>query len=220
VTLSRRAALASFAALALAAQASAQTADPLARRFGGPFTLTSHTGARVSDRDFRGRLMLVYFGFTNCADTCPGDLLTIGHALERLGAAQERIQPLFVTVDPETDTPEAMATYLEHFHPRIVGLTGSEAEIAAVTKAYRVHRRLLDIPKRSDAAATIHLAHGPGGHGPGAHGPYRGGAQTIDHGSLTYLMGPDGGFLTLFPTNADDAKMASILASYLARIPG
>jgi protein SCO1/2 len=154
----------------------------------------------------------VYFGFTNCADTCPVDLLVIGEALDGLGAAQSRIQPLFITIDPEFDTPMAMAGFLDHFHPRFIGLTGSEPEIAAVARAYRVHRRLLDIPRRGGSHALIQPAHGPSS-------AYRGGRQTVDHGSLSYLMGPDGGFLTLFPTNADARRMSAVLAGYLARHP-
>ena len=211
--ISRRAAGVSLAAFLAASHANARQ-DPLASRFGGPFTLTSHRGERVTDKEFRGRFMLVYFGFTSCADTCPGDLLIIGQALDALGAAQSRVQPIFITVDPQTDRPETMAEWLANFHPRLVGLTGSEAEIASVAKAYRVHRLLLDVRPRSDLGRFIHLAHGPG-----AYGAKRDGAQTVDHGSLTYLMGPDGGFLTLFPTNTDVRRMSAAIASYLARLP-
>lgn len=140
--------------------------DRLATQFGGPFVLTDHTGKRVTDADFRGRFMLIYFGFTRCTDTCPVDLPVIAQALDGLGPPAEKIAPLFISVDPVNDIPAVMATYVANFHPRLIGLSGSEAEITAVAKAYKVHRRKLT------------QAH----HG---HGEY-----TIDHGSLTYLMGP------------------------------
>lgn len=168
-----------------------QPNDPLATQFGGPFTLTDHAGRRVSDTDYRGRFMLVYFGFTRCADTCPVDLPAIARALDMLGPLADRIAPLFVSVDP-ADAPAAMAAHVANFHPRLIGLSGSEAEISAVARAYKVHRRKLT------------QAH----HG---HGEY-----TIDHGSLTYLMGPDGRFLTLLPHRTTPERMAAVLRKYLA----
>ncbi len=166
--------------------------DPLATQFGGPFALTDHTGKHVSDADFRGRFMLVYFGFTRCADTCPVDLPAIAQALDALGSLAERIAPLFISVDPVHDTPATMAAYVANFHPRLIGLSGSEAEIASVAKSYKVHRRKLT------------QAH----HG---HGEY-----TIDHGSLIYLMGPDGHFLTLLPHRTAPERMATVLRKYVA----
>ncbi len=206
--ITRRAFCAAAAAMA-AENASAQTADPLARRFGAPFTLTSHSGAAVSSADFRGRLMLVYFGFTNCADTCPGDLLTIGQALEALGSKAGQAQPLFITVDPEFDTAPVMAAYLESFHKNIIGLTGTEADIAAVAKAYRVHRRLLRISPEKRSETLLHLVHGAK--------TYRGGQWTVDHGSLAYLMGRDGGFLTLFPSATPADRMAKVMQGYIVK---
>jgi protein SCO1/2 len=161
--------------------------DPLATRFGGPFALIDHTGRRATDADFRGRFMLIYFGFTRCADTCPVDLPAIAQALDLLGPLAERVAPLFVSVDPA----DTMAAYVANFHPRLIGLSGSEAEISAVARAYKVHRRKLT------------QAH----HG---HGEY-----TIDHGSLTYLMGPDGRFLTLLPHRTTPERMAAVLRKYL-----
>lgn len=166
--------------------------DPLATQFGGPFALTDHTGKRVTDADFRGRFLLVYFGFTRCTDTCPVDLPVIAGALDGLGPLAGKIVPLFISVDPVNDTPAVMATYVANFHPRLVGLSGSEAEITAVAKAYKVHRRKLT------------QAH----HG---HGEY-----TIDHGSLTYLMGPDGRFLTLLPHGTSAERMTMVLHKYLS----
>ncbi len=165
--------------------------DPLAGRFGGPFELTRHDGRRVHDTDFRGSFLLVYFGYTRCDDLCPLDLSVISRALDLLGPAATRIQPLFITVDPERDTPEALAAYVSGFSPRLVGLTGSEAEIAAVAKAYKVHRRKL----KSDLGDQT--------------------AYIVDHGSLTFLMGPDGGFLTLLPHNTEPETMARVIGKYV-----
>lgn len=165
--------------------------DRLATQFGGPFTLTDHTGKRVSDADYRGRFMLVYFGFTRCVDTCPIDIPTIAQALDAIGPLAEKVAPLFVTVDPAHDTVETIKPYVEAFHPRLIGLTGSEPEIAAVAKAYKVHRRKL----------TQHHGHGEYG---------------VDHGSLTYLMGPDGRFVTLLPHNSGAERLAAVMRKYLA----
>lgn len=196
--LSRRGVLAGLTALGLApAQAQHQhgqgqaQADPLATQFGGAFSLTDHHGSRVSDTDFRGRFMLVYFGFTRCTDTCPVDLPIIAQALDGLGPRAETIAPLFITVDPAHDTPPVLAAYVATFHPRLIGLTGSEAEIAAVARAYKVHRRKLTLPH----------------HGAGQY--------VVDHGSLTYLMGRDGRFLTLLPHNSGAARMEQVLRRYL-----
>src|SRR5687768_17562529 len=112
---------------------------------GGPFTLTSHDGRRLRDSDFAGKYRLVYFGFTFCPDVCPIDLQTIGAGLRQFERdapeRAERVQPLFVTVDPARDTPDALRRYVAAFHPRLIGLTGSEAEIARMARAYGVYIR-------------------------------------------------------------------------------
>ncbi|HEY5794399.1 MAG TPA: SCO family protein [Bosea sp. (in: a-proteobacteria)] len=170
-----------------------QTApDPLAGRFGGPFSLIDHHGRRVGDDAYRGRFMLVYFGFTRCTDTCPVDLPTMAQALDVLGPLAQRVAPLFITVDPAHDTPPVLAANVAAFHPALIGLTGSEVEIAAVAKAYKVHRRKLTQPH----------------HGAGEY--------AVDHGSLTYLMDRDGRFLTLLPHKTGAERMAAVLRSYLA----
>ena len=114
---------------------------------GGPFTLTDHTGKRVTDQDFRGRNMLVFFGFTFCPDVCPSALQVMSAALDKLGPKAERFVPILITVDPERDTPMQLASYVQSFHPRLVGLTGTPAEIDAVVKAYRVYVRKVADPK-------------------------------------------------------------------------
>ncbi len=170
----------------------AQTPDPLADRFGGPFTLTASDGRRVTDKDFLGRFALIYFGYTHCPDVCPVDLLVIAEAMKALGADAAKIQPLFITVDPARDTPEPLGDFVGSFDPRILGLTGSEADIAAAVRAYKVHR------------VKYTPANDPANYG-------------IDHSSLAYLMGPDGKFRTLIPHGTRSERMAEILASYLAR---
>jgi len=157
---------------------------------GGPFTLTDHTGKRVTDQDFRGRFMLVFFGFTYCPDVCPTALQVMGAALQKLGSKAEQITPVLITVDPERDTPEQMAMYVKSFHPRLVGLTGSPDEIAAVAKAYRVYFKRVPDPKSS-------------------------GGYTMDHSAIIYVMGPDGAFRTHFTYTVDANAMAERLTKLL-----
>ena len=149
---------------------------------GGPFTLTDHSGKRVTDVDFRSRYMLVYFGYTWCPDVCPTELQVISAALDRMGDEAARIKPVFITVDPERDTVAQMADYVGSFHQSLVGLTGSAEEIAAVAKAYRVYY----------AKAA----------------PDSAGNYAVDHGSLIYLMSPEGKFVTHFTYGTDPDKLA------------
>jgi len=157
---------------------------------GGPFALTDHTGKRVTDQDFRGRYTLVLFGFTFCPDICPSALQVISAALDKLGPKADRFVPILITVDPERDTPMQLASYVQSFHPRLVGLTGTPAEVDAVVKAYRVYVRKVTDPKSTAG-------------------------YSIDHTSLIYVMGPDGAYVTHFAhtTNAD--AMAERLAKLL-----
>jgi protein SCO1/2 len=193
-----RSGLSRRALLALGFSGTAGTAssasDPLAGRFGGAFALTTHDGRQVSDESFRGRFMLIYFGYTHCPDLCPIDLALIGAALDSLGEAADAIQPLFVSVDPERDTPAVLAPFVASFHKRLIGLTGSEADIAAVARLYRVHR----------------VRYQPASAAPGDY--------AIDHGSLTCLMGGDGQLLTLSPHNTEAARMAAMLRRYLTPV--
>jgi protein SCO1/2 len=154
---------------------------------GGPFTLTDHTGKRVTDDDFRGRYMLVYFGYTWCPDVCPTELQVISAALDHLGDEAGRIRPIFVTVDPERDTVAQMADYVANFHASMVGLTGSPEEIATVAKAYRVYYA----KAKTEGSETDY---------------------TVDHGSLIYLMDPQGKFVTHFTYSTDPEKLAQGLA--------
>ena len=155
--------------------------------FGGAFTLVDKDGNTRTDQDFRGTYMLINFGYSNCPNICPTDLTTISTAVDMLGHQGERVQPIFITVDPERDTPERLKEYLFNFHPRLIGMGGSEAQIRAVAKVYRVHRGKIIL---DDTSAENYLA---------------------THSSLTYLMGPDGAFLTLFPHDTAPQLMADAL---------
>jgi protein SCO1/2 len=150
---------------------------------GGPFTLTDHNGRRVTDQDFRGKYMLIFFGYTYCPDVCPSELQVISAALDQLGPAADKIQPIFITIDPARDTPETMKIYVSNFHPRLVGLTGTDEEIAAVAKAYRVYYRKAEAKEN----ATDYL---------------------MDHGSLVYLMDPGGKFVKPFSYTTDAKALA------------
>jgi protein SCO1/2 len=157
---------------------------------GGPFSLVDHTGRRVTDKDFRGRHMLVYFGFTFCPDVCPSGLQVIAAALQKLGPKADRVVPLFISVDAERDTPEQMAEYVKSFDPRLIGLTGTQAEVDAVAKAYRVYHK-----KVKDEKSTA--------------------GYTIDHTALMYLMGPDGAYVTHFSHTTSVDTLAERLAKIL-----
>jgi cytochrome oxidase Cu insertion factor (SCO1/SenC/PrrC family) len=157
---------------------------------GGPFALIDHNGKPRSERDFRGKLMLIYFGFTYCPDICPTDLQNIGLALDQLGAAGENVQPLFMTVDPERDTPEHLKDYVPLFHPRLIGLTGEPAAIRAAADAYKVY--YARVPSQ------------------------RGDDYTVDHSSFIYLMGADGQYLGFFPPGTSPERIAETLKRYVA----
>jgi protein SCO1/2 len=150
---------------------------------GGPFELTNQDGKRVKSSDFAGKYMLVVFGYTYCPDICPSELQVVSAALDELGPAAERIQPVFVTVDPARDTPEVMKEYVANFHPGFSGLTGSKEDIAAIAKAYRVYYRPVE---QTDASI-----------------PY-----LMDHTTLVYLMGPDGEYVTHFAYGTNVASLA------------
>ncbi len=157
---------------------------------GGPFTLVDHTGKTVTDKDFRGRYMLVYFGFTNCPDICPSGLQVMAAALDKAGAKADQVTPIFITVDPERDTPEQLASYVSSFHPRLVGLTGSPEQVTAALKAYRVYAKKVEDPKSTAGF-------------------------TFDHTSIIYLMDRDGDYLA----NFTHASSVDRIAERLAKLP-
>ena len=157
---------------------------------GGPFALVDHTGKTVTDKDFRGRYMLVYFGFTNCPDICPSGLQVMAAALDKVGAKADQVTPIFITVDPERDTPEQLASYVSSFHPRLVGLTGSPEQVTAALKAYRVYAKKVEDPKSTAGF-------------------------TFDHTSIIYLMDRDGDYLA----NFTHASSVDRIAERLAKLP-
>ena len=153
---------------------------------GGPFTLENGSGKTVTDRDFRGKYMLVYFGYTFCPDVCPTTLNAVADAMDKLGPAASRVQPVFITVDPKRDTPGVVKQYAAAFGPNIIGLTGTPQEIAAAAKEYRVY-----------------YAEHRTGTGPNDY--------AMDHSSVLYLMGPDGTFVAPIRADESGAEMAANL---------
>ena len=138
---------------------------------GGPFRLEDQNGKPFTDQDMMGRPFLVFFGFTHCPDICPAELQVIAQALDKLSDKAKKVVPIFITLDPERDTPQVMADYLKSFGPNFVGLSGTADDIAAAAKAYHV------------AHTKIENKDSPGDY-------------TIDHSALVYLMGPDGKYVT------------------------
>jgi len=154
---------------------------------GGPFELMDQDGRPVSDRDFKGRPFLVFFGFTNCPDVCPTTLFEISEVLRALGPDADKVNALFVTVDPERDRPEQIKDYLSSFDPHLRGATGDPAAIAAITKAYRVYVK--KVPQEN--------------------------GYTMDHTAIVYLMGKDGRFIAPFSLKRGTAEAAADLRKYL-----
>src|SRR5258708_26771850 len=140
---------------------------------GGPFTLVATNGEDVSDRIYRGKWLLIFFGYTFCPDACPTALNNISVALEKLGSDAAKLQPLFVTVDPHRDTRELMRDYLQSFDSRIIGLTGTPDQIDGVLKEYRVY---VARQESSEADGNDYL---------------------ISHSAYIYLMDPDGRFVNV-----------------------
>ncbi len=156
---------------------------------GGPFQLLDQHGRMRRDSDFRGRFMLVYFGFTTCPDVCPTDLMQIGLAMQDLGTRAGEVAPLFITLDPGRDTVRLLSQYVPAFHPSIIGLTGSAAEIRRVAEAYRVYW---------------------------ARVPVKGALRyTVDHSSFIYLMGRDGEFLGFLPPGSPSERIVAVLRQHL-----
>jgi protein SCO1/2 len=156
---------------------------------GGDFTLTANTGAPVSLSDFRGKVVLLYFGYTYCPDVCPIHLTLISAALERLGARANQVQALFVTVDPARDTPPLMDLYVSHFDAPIIGLTGSEEEIETVAAEYAVAREIVGDPAGDD--------------------------YTVNHSSVIYVIGRDGEIIDLLNADVGPEELAEQLRRYL-----
>lgn len=157
---------------------------------GGPFSLTDTAGRRRTEKDFVGKPMLVFFGFTNCPDVCPSGLQTLTVALDKIGDKADRLSTLFISIDPERDTPQSLGDYLKSFHPKIQGLTGTSDEVNAVVKAYRVYA--VKVADTQDAAR-----------------------YNIDHSSFFYLMNANGEYIKHFPYSTDADTLANAIAAAL-----
>ena len=156
---------------------------------GGPFTLADPSGAPRSLADFRGRIVLLYFGYAGCPDVCPTDLMRIGETLRSLGEEEKSVQALFVTLDPGRDTPQVLREYAAAFHPRLIALRGSEAETREIATRYKVFYEKV---------------------------PQPGGGYLIDHAAFTFLLDREGRYVAFFPPGTHADRMAVMVREALA----
>lgn len=154
---------------------------------GGPFSLTDQDGKMVTDADFKGKPLLVFFGYTHCPDVCPTTLFELSEVLRALGSDADKTQAVFISIDPERDTPAVLKDYLSSFDPHLRGLTGSTSQIAAVEKTYRVYAKKV---------------------------PTTGGDYTMDHTALVYLMDKQGRFVAPFNLKRTPDVAATDLRKY------
>ena len=173
--------------LIVSGRVSAPVAQQVAA-IGGPFKLTDQNGRTVTERDLKGRPFLVFFGFTRCPDICPTTLFEVSEIMRALGKDADRVGALFITVDPERDTPAALKDYLSSFDPHLSGLTGEPAAVAAVAKAYRVYFKKVPLDQ---------------------------GGYTMDHTAIVYLMDKDGRFVSPFNLKRTTEAAAADLRRYL-----
>jgi protein SCO1/2 len=162
---------------------------PQGLALGGPFALIDEAGRPVTEADFGGRWLLLYFGYTFCPDVCPTELGTVAAAIDALGADAERVVPVFITIDPERDQPALIADYVARFHPRLRGLTGSPQQIAEAARRYRVYYAKT---RRAEAADYL-----------------------MDHSSFIYLVGPDARVRALFRPETAPEAIAGTVAAHL-----
>jgi protein SCO1/2 len=155
---------------------------------GGPFQLVDQNGRAVTEKDFADKPFLVFFGYTHCPDVCPTTLFDVSEVLRALGPDAPKAAALFITVDPERDTPAAMKDYLSSFDPNLRGLTGDQAAIDAVAKAYRVYSKKV---------------------------PLEAGGYNMDHTALVYLMDKQGRFVAPFNLKRRPEESAADLRKYL-----
>jgi len=156
---------------------------------GGPFTLTDQNGATRRDSDFRGKVMLVYFGYTYCPDACPTTLNAISQTLDMIGDQASKVQPIFISVDPARDTPDQLKSYAANFHPGILYLTGAPETLKQVESEYHIY-----VAKVPQAGSDDYL---------------------IDHSSIIYVMGTNGRYLAAMPAGLPPKVMAATLQRYL-----
>jgi protein SCO1/2 len=160
----------------------------LASAIGGSFRLTDQNGKTVTDADLKGKWSLVYFGYTHCPDACPTALNDISIALEDLGTKRDAVRPVFITVDPERDTPDALKAYVTSFDAPILALTGTPEQVAQAAKGYRVYY---------------------------AKHPEAGGEYSMDHSSVIYVMDPQGRFTASFTHESTPEQIAERLKKLL-----
>jgi cytochrome oxidase Cu insertion factor (SCO1/SenC/PrrC family) len=161
---------------------------------GGSFSLIDHNGQPRSDKDFRGKLLLIYFGFIYCSDICPIDLQAISGALDKLGPQAGDVQPLFITVDPEQDTPDQLKPHVALFHPKLIGLTGSLAQIRKVANDFKVYFAKSQSSIKDD--------------------------RGVDHSGFTFLIDREGRYLGFFPPATSADQIATVLRLHLNGSPG
>lgn len=159
--------------------------------FGGSYTLVNHLGETVTEKDLKGQYQLLYFGFTYCPAICPAELSKIADALDMLGEEGKKIQPVFISVDPERDTPQVMRDYIGLFHPRLIGYTGTIQQIEDIKKKYKVYSTKVDDPSMSD--------------------------YTVDHSSYIYFMGPEGQLLSLYKVDDGADYIAENIGLWLEK---
>lgn len=162
-----------------------RSADAAGQAIGGPFTLVDQDGRTVTERDFRGKLLLIHFGYTYCPDICPTSLSIMAEALDLLGADGDKVVPLFISIDPKRDTPEQLKMYVAYFDPRLIGLTGTPEQVAAAAKAYRIY--YAPQPRKAGDAEDY----------------------LMDHTAIIYLMGRKGNFRAHFPYETPAAAIAA-----------
>lgn len=150
-------------------------------KIGGPFSLINQDGHRVDQSVLEGHYALIYFGFTYCPAICPTELQKINVTLKQLGPLADQILPVFITIDPERDTPAIIKPYIAQFHPRMMGLTGTVDEVAAALKAYKVYARKVDDPTLND--------------------------YTMDHSSYIYFIAPDGTLIGMYAIDSTPSAM-------------
>jgi protein SCO1/2 len=177
-----------FGAIVYVTGRSPSAFGPTAAAVGGPFHLEDENGKSVSDQDMKGRPFLVFFGFTHCPDICPTTLFEISQVMKTLGKDADRTAALFITVDPERDTPAALKDYLSNFDPHVRGLTGDPAAVEATAKAYRVYAKKV---------------------------PLKDGDYTMDHTAIVYLMDKNGHFVAPFNLKQPAEQAAAQLRRYL-----
>ncbi len=159
------------------------------------FALTDHRGVPVTERDYRGKFLLVFFGYTYCPDVCPTALYNVSQALDLLGEDAGRVQALFITVDPDRDTVEVLAEYVANFHPAIVGLTGTAAQVLAAAKSFGVFYEKVESAEAGE--------------------PGDGGDYLMNHGALIDLADPDGRYLASFPHILQADRLAPAIQKYI-----